>query len=66
MRPASLIPDKTLEQLNRDAAAAKRAATTSEERAAYEMRFSQPAPGPHGTNRRAANREEGYDPQRAA
>jgi uncharacterized membrane protein YqjE len=63
LRPASLLPDKTIEQLNRDAAAAKRVATTTEEQAAYEMRFSKPAPGSRAANREAGN---GYDPQRAA
>lgn len=62
LRPVSLMPDKTIEQLNRDAAAAKRAAASANP-ASFDTGFNTTAAA-----RRAAHREasDGYDPQRAA
>jgi hypothetical protein len=61
LRPASLMPDKTIEQLSHDAAAAKRAATNHP--SAFDTRLSNTAAATRAAHREAG---DGYDPQRAA
>lgn len=58
IKPGTLVPDKTIEQLGRDAAMAKRTATASD---TWDEQHGPKAMRP--TQQEASN---GYDPQRAA